>query len=145
MQLQDSQPTASTVLSAGNLTLTPTEREPDRVVGLIGGRLSGADTTGDSDTPGVLDVLLTKIDGQQESRRYAINVDTAESDLKLADKQQISLELGPSRPAIVDWEYFNPEPAQTPVSTMQRALLALLVSLLVLEQVAGYSASYHRA
>ena len=117
--------------------------EPEQLSGSIGYFQPSA-MSGETDQPGVFDVILTSTDSQMQVRRLAVNVDSSEGDLRLVQPQQLLAKLGKIQPSLVTWNEFNPEPKQKPVSPIGRLLLILAVGLLVVEQILAYSSSYHQ-
>ena len=98
----------------------------------------------ETDVPGIYDVWFRRTDSAQEVRRFALNVDTSESELALANRQKLLADLNRWKPTLVDWDQFNPEPTQKPASSLSRLLLVILVLTLVVEQLLAYSTSYHQ-
>ena len=99
----------------------------------------------ETDVAGIYDVWFQRTDSTQEVNRYTLNVDTSESEMALANRQKLLSQLEKSRPTLVDWDQFNPEPKQKPASSLSRLLLLLLVGFLVVEQSLAYSTSYHQS
>lgn len=97
----------------------------------------------DVDSPGIYDVWLRTADAQLEVWRLALNVDTAESQMKLVNPQSLLTALEQAKPSWVDWDAFNPEPKQQVASSLSKLMLFILLGLLITEQLLAYSASYH--
>ena len=115
----------------------------DRLVATIG-KLIPSELARETDIPGIYDIWFRHTDSSQSVARYGLNVDTAESDMRLASSQEILTNLQSSQPTMVQWDQFNPEPKQKPVSPLSRLLLVLLIGILVTEQLLAYSTSYHQ-
>ncbi|MHC4402844.1 MAG: BatA domain-containing protein [Planctomycetota bacterium] len=96
-----------------------------------------------ADSSGVYEAVLRRKDGTQEIRRFALNVDAAEGDLKTVSSSELAARLEG-----VDYEYYpatrfeyaGQEAAGYNLSEM---LLYVLILLLVGEQILAWSASYH--
>ena len=94
-------------------------------------------------TSGVYEARLTRTDGTAETRRFALNVDAAEGDLKALSGPQLAARLEG-----VDYRYEQAAMFQYAVSELagynvSRWLLYLLILLLIGEQVLAYWTSYH--
>ena len=97
----------------------------------------------DTDFSGFYEAKLTRANGAAETRRYAVNVDPAEGDLKTATAEQIAAGL-----AGVKYQYdqaaaFQSAPGEIAGSNLGEAMLYGLVLLLIAEQLLAWSASYH--
>jgi hypothetical protein len=131
----------SRLVSPTRMRVSPTDS--DELVTRIGKLIPG-EVTRETDLPGVYDVWLRRTDSTQEVWRFALNVDTSESEMALVNPQKLLSGLDSSKPTLVDWDQFNPEPKQKPASSLSRLLLLLLVATLVTEQLLAYSTSYHQ-
>jgi len=108
------------------------------------GRLTlTASSAADTGRSGIYELWAYRVDGNWDVRRYAINVDTRESDLSLVDMGQLVDSLAPVR---VTWHYAD----QGQLDVLQQGglspsmlLLVVLVMLLLGEQALGFAASYH--
>lgn len=98
----------------------------------------------DVNNPGIYEVWLRPSNDQMESKRMALNVDTMESEMELVNREKLLGALGSSKPSMVNWDQFNPEPKQENVSSLSKLLLFALLALLAIEQWLAYSTSYHR-
>jgi len=98
----------------------------------------------ETDIPGFYDVWMRRTDSDQKVERFSLNVDVAESEMALANRQKMLVDLENCHPTIVDWDEFNPEPKQKPASSLSKLLLLLLVIVLVAEQLLAYWTSYHQ-
>jgi hypothetical protein len=97
----------------------------------------------ETDVSGIYQIRLTRSDGQEEVVRRALNVDTAEGDLKTVSGADLATRLEG-----VVYEYhpaalFQYETHDTAGYNMGEPLLYLLILLLLGEQVLAWSASYH--
>ena len=116
---------------------------PHRLVTTLGMQFQ-SDGMRETDFPGIYDVWFRRMDSTQQVQRFAMNVNTSESEMELANPQKFLSDLASSKPALVDWNQFSPEPRQRTASSLSRFLLLLLVATLVTEQMLGYAASYHQ-
>jgi hypothetical protein len=96
-----------------------------------------------TDSSGVYDALLKRKDGTQEVRRYALNVEAQDGDLKTLTGPQLAARLGG-----VAYEYeqaamFEYAAEELAGYNFSMPLLYLLILLLVGEQILAWSASYH--
>ena len=123
--------------------LSISKANPDRLSGSIG-KMIPTELRRETDLPGIYDVWLRQTDSTQEVRRVGLNVDTAESNMEMANQQKLLADLQDARPTMVQWDQFNPEPKQKPVSSLSKLLLLLLIGMLVTEQMLAYSTSYHK-
>ena len=119
------------------------DSDPSALLATIGGHVRSS-LLNPIDSAGIIDLNLTSIDGAPDTRRFAINVDISESDMKLAESQDLINQLEASHPTWVAWDKFSPQPKEKAGSTLSRLLLLGLIALLIAEQLLGYSASYHR-
>jgi uncharacterized membrane protein len=117
--------------------------DSDQLVTTIG-KLLPSESVRETDLPGIYDIWMRRTDSGQEVKRLSLNVDTAESEMALANRQQLLVDLAKSNPSLVDWDGFNPEPKQKPASSLSKLLLMLLAVVLIAEQLLAYSTSYHR-
>lgn len=135
-------------------TRLPTSRSEraqlEPVSGTLDGKaeLSGVDAVSGNfvtGQAGVYEAWLTKLDGSNEVRRFALVPDISESDL-LGMNETSLRQLYPSVSfnyyAADAWQYDDPTQQGT---NWQEILLALVVGALLLEQVLAYYASYHPA
>lgn len=98
----------------------------------------------ETDKSGVYEALLSRKDGAKEVRRYAVNVEAAEGDLKTVEPRQLAEKL-----TDVEYEYdqaalFEYAGEAAAGYNVSEPLLYLLVLLLIGEQLLARSASYHR-
>ena len=125
-----------------------------------GGDSAGGDATGggsegegqelvavlDRDTlrSGVYEAWSEDLEGRRHVRRFALNVDPEEGDLRIVDQKQLRADLEPVKPNflqvnemydIVTEAGFNPS----------LWIMGLLIALLVAEQILAYLFSYHTA
>jgi hypothetical protein len=92
---------------------------------------------------GIYQAELTRQDGTSEIRRYALNVDTKEGDLKTISGSQLA-----DRLQGVDYRYEQATAFHNSVDALagyniSQWLLALLIVLLIAEQILAYVVSYH--
>lgn len=92
---------------------------------------------------GFYEAQLAKTDGTLETRRYALNVDPAEGNLKHVDGPQLASRLPGLRYEFHDAEDFSLDARQLAGFNLGESMLYLLVMVLLLEQVLAYFTSYH--
>ena len=78
-------------------------------------------------------------------RRFAVNVDPDEGDLKLIDGEQLATRLKGVKYDYRQASEFTGTNHELAGSNLTDAVLCVLVALLVGEQLLAYSASYHSA
>jgi hypothetical protein len=107
--------------------------------------LGGANGRSETGHSGVYDAIVKPLEGPPETRRYSMNVDTIESDLKTVSSSELATAMSPVR---FRWRYAD----ETGSSEWLRgdlppnlALMGLLILLLIGEQALAFSASYHPA
>lgn len=97
----------------------------------------------DTETKGIYRARLRRRDGQEEIRSWAVNVESAEGDLRILPHPELAARLDDVphhfQPASA-FQFQTEEPTGYNLGT---ALLAGLVVLLVAEQLLAYAASYH--
>ena len=100
---------------------------------------------GETDRGGVYEVWPVRLDGQQEVRRYALNVDTRESDLAVVEPTQLASKLDPIKVEIHEPDEISYAAALPSGFPWSQLILFGLIGLLLGEQMLAYSASYHPA
>jgi hypothetical protein len=100
-------------------------------------------TITDTDAAGVYEAGLFRSDGSREVRRYAVNVDPAEGDLRTISAQQLADRLEGVRYQYEQAGLFRYAANQLAGIDLSGSLLYLLVALLIIEQILAWSASYH--
>jgi hypothetical protein len=124
-------------------TARPLSKDSELARSSIGIEHSDLGVVGQTDHSGTYEAWTYGLNGNIVVRRYALNVDTAESDLALADPKLMKTALLPVR---TSWRYADQSqfeslsPANLPPNLI---LLGLLLLLLVAEQALAYVASYH--
>jgi hypothetical protein len=91
---------------------------------------------------GIYEAWLQAADSA-ESRRFAFNVDTSESDLAVMEPQILLKQYEAASPKISRWDQFSSEIQKNTVSSLSKLLLVILILILIGEQILAYSASYH--
>ena len=99
----------------------------------------------DTDQSGLYEAQLTRTSGSTETRRYALNVDPSEGDLKTLDAEQLAARLEG-----VPYKYEQAAALQSNADELRgydlsEMVLYGLVLLLILEQILAWSAGYHPA
>jgi len=152
LNLSQFQPELKFVLPAGDntaggmvleSTAVPIVKDSDLGRASIGVERSDLGVAGQTDHSGTYEAWTYTLGGGVTVRRYAMNVDTAESDLALTDSKSLKTTLQPVR---MSWRYADQSQFETLSPTNlppNLILLALLVLLLVAEQAMAYFASYH--
>ncbi|NQU19690.1 MAG: BatA domain-containing protein [Candidatus Nealsonbacteria bacterium] len=98
----------------------------------------------ETDVAGIYQAMLTrKPEGTSQIRRYAVNVDPEEGNLEALNGEQLADKLKG-----VDYRYqqaaaFGYDPGETQGENIWLWILALLVLLLIAEQILAWSISYH--
>ncbi len=99
--------------------------------------------TGETDTSGLYEAQLRTLDGTLRHRRYALNVDTVESDLSLPTPAGLVERLTPLEVRVDDAEQLLFQTGADAGHSWSELLLFVAVLLLLAEQLLAYSASYH--
>jgi hypothetical protein len=100
-------------------------------------------TFADTDVAGVYEAQITRTDGTVELRRWAVNVDPAEGDLKIVGAEPLAAHLEGVRYDYALASSFRYQDRQAAGVDLSRSLLYFLIVLLLVEQVLAWSASYH--
>ena len=100
-------------------------------------------TFADTDVAGVYEAQITRTDGTVELRRWAVNVDPAEGDLKIVGAEPLASRLEGVRYDYALASSFRYQNRQAAGVDLSRSLLYFLIALLLVEQVLAWSASYH--
>ena len=87
--------------------------------------------------------VYRSLDGLPNRRRYALNVNTIESDLTLPDEQQLRESMAPVQVVITDADQLLYETDTQAGYSWSYILLWVLIGMLLIEQILAYSASYH--
>lgn len=98
---------------------------------------------GGIDLSGVYQAKLTRKDGAEELRRYAINVEPEEGDLKTIEGPQLAARLEGVAYRFEQAGMFQYATEETAGYNLSESLFYLLVLLLVAELILAWSASYH--
>lgn len=110
------------------------------------GRGAGPDGgPGQTDRSGVYEVWPQPLDARPDVRRYALNVDTRESDLDLVTSEQLADKLQGIPVEIHQPDELSYATAGPSGFSWSQVLLVVLIALLLGEQALAYSASYHPA
>ena len=97
----------------------------------------------DTAQSGVYEVRLSTTDNQEESRRFAFNVESDEGDLTIVDREQLAARLPDVRYEYRTAADFQVAARELAGSNLSDWLLYVLIGILVGEQLLAYSASYH--
>jgi hypothetical protein len=107
----------------------------------IGG--SGLNGPGDTDRSGIYEAWPLTVSGEVDVRRFAVNVDPGEGDLALAESPQLLETLRPIKAQFRYADEYTFDTASLSGDNRSLLLMALLILLLIGEQLLAYSASYH--
>jgi hypothetical protein len=102
-----------------------------------------AAATGETDVSGVYELQLQTLDGLTQHRRFALNVDPRESDLKLIEVAALVEALEPVQVQIDDAEQLLQEPLEARGKSWSQFLFWTLLVMLVVEQLLACATSYH--
>ena len=92
---------------------------------------------------GVYDLWLETTESDSQVRRFALNVDPAESDLAWMTPQKLAEVYADADPKISRWDQFSSAVQRNAASSLTKLLLGILVGILLLEQILAFWASYH--
>jgi hypothetical protein len=133
----DYEPTFHFLLPAGGPTRAelPVDATPAR--GLLSAKLA------DVAAAGVYEVQLQPRQGNAERRVFAVNVPVGEGDLRIVHRDQLSRQLAGISYQWHDASDMTMDQQRLAGLQMSDALLAVLVVMLLAEQLLAYAASYH--
>lgn len=117
--------------------------ETNRVTSAIGRANAQGVRSGETDRSGVYEAWPIGIKGAVDLRRWAVNVEPEEGNLRLSDNQELLARLEPVTVQLHRAEDFQQESAATPGYNLSLWLLLVLLGLLIGEQALAYLASYH--
>jgi hypothetical protein len=100
-------------------------------------------TLAQTNVAGIYEAHLRKSDGGTEIRRYAVNVDPAEGDLRTMPRAQLQSRLAGVRYDYAQAATYQAAGRDADGVNLSQSLLYLLVGLLIAEQLLAFSASYH--
>ncbi len=126
---------------ARNIEVTNTNGRPVGTVRL-NSEPSGADI-GSTNTPGIYEARLQQLTGQFEDRKFALNIDPAESDLDLATIDSLTSAIAGTKARLLEADEMSLASRVDNRFSWSQLLLLVLVALLLVEQLLAYSASYH--
>jgi uncharacterized membrane protein len=93
--------------------------------------------------PGLYTAWTRTVSGENQTFRWALNVDPIEGDLALMGRRTLVERTDSVGANVIDWNELNPNPQREASTQLSRWLLPLLILLLVGEQILAYAASYH--
>jgi hypothetical protein len=96
-----------------------------------------------TDRSGIYEAWPVTTGGQADVRRFALNVDPEEGDLRIVESKNLLAALDPVKAEFRPAEEFTYELAGLGGNNRSLLLMALLLALLIAEQALAYSASYH--
>jgi hypothetical protein len=91
--------------------------------------------------PGIYEFWRTNNNGERELERLALNVDPAESRLKLASRGDLLAAIPSAR--IVNWQNVGQVAGSNRGTSLVRVLLLLLLAVLIAEQLLAWSVTCH--
>jgi hypothetical protein len=94
-------------------------------------------------TSGVYEVRIPTLQGEEQTSRYAVNVDAAEGDLALLPRDEIERRLEGARIQFHYADQLGVGEQRIAGFRMGGPLLGLILALLVGEQLLAYTANYH--
>ena len=109
------------------------------------GETSTKQPDGRTNRRGVYEAWLSTKENVTHVRRYALNVDTAESNLTIVSPEGLLARLGELELSYIAWDQVNPKPLDQQGFSLSRILLIVLICMLIAEQIMAYSISYHPA
>ena len=117
------------------------EKHGDQLQLTIGGSSDGADTIAHG---GTYEIWAEQLANDRfVADRFAVNVDTRESDLRIAEATELLARLAPSRARYYRADEYEWELGDYGGINRSLLLMVLLIALLLFEQWLAYSASYH--
>jgi hypothetical protein len=108
---------------------------------IYGTRIQSSETQ----VSGIYQVQARKVDGNVDTRRYAVNVDPQEGDLVQTGTQQLLTNLDPVTAEVRFADEFQSSAIEQAGFNQSLLLMCLLVVLLIGEQLLAYIASFHPA
>ncbi len=93
--------------------------------------------------PGIYEAWLTGDENRAETQRFALNIDTSESQLEVMTRQAISKQYESASPKVSRWDQFSSEIQKNSTSMLSKILLLVLIFIMIVEQILAYSCSYH--
>ena len=99
--------------------------------------------TGRTDTAGIYEAWRQSIAGERSVQRFALNVDNRESDLRLAEETNLADSISGTDARIFSADELSLGDDTTEGVPWSTYLFWALVSMLLIEQLLGYFASYH--
>ena len=98
---------------------------------------------GETDRPGIYEAWPRTADGQNQVRRWAMNVDTLESQVAVVEPAALLDNLDTVKPRFFYAEELDVQQSRQAGLNRSELLMWLLLVLLLAEQALAYSASYH--
>jgi hypothetical protein len=117
--------------------------EPKSTVLMASIGSGGASGMGDTDRSGIYEIWPVTLAGEADVRREALNVEPSEGDLTLLSGKPLLDKLDPVKADYKYAEEYEYDIAQSAGNNRSLLLMAILIGLLLAEQVMAYWASYH--
>jgi Mg-chelatase subunit ChlD len=124
---------------------TPAETGSTTLIASLGRRLLEGRFVGETDRPGIYEAWTRTTKGDNDIRRWAINVDPDEGDLTPIESSELLTRLDPVKVAYHLADQYQQDEVTPAGYNLSTLVLCTLVLLLVAEQLFAYSASYHVA
>ena len=129
---------------ATSVTQTATIAPDSPVMSFSFGRSTeGIGRSGETDKRGVYEIGTSTFDGGRAFRRFALNVDNRESDLAIAGNAKLSKRLDAIEFSVFDADEIVYGSISDAGTSWSDVLLAMIIPLLLLEQLVAYFTSYH--
>lgn len=119
------------------------DEDRDRLEVSLGPSAVGTGNSGETLQQGIYEAWLLQLDGRNDVRRWSVNVDPIEGDLRRLESRSILDKLQRAKPSYVHWDQISANPQRDTRSKFTKWLLLLIVLFLLGEQLIAFSASYH--
>jgi hypothetical protein len=107
------------------------------------GENTAARRVGQTDRQGIYEAWATTTEGSFDVHRYAVNVDPLEGDMAIVPAALLQEKLESVHPQITSWKAIMATTDDTERGPWAQIFLAILVVLLLGEQLLAYAVSYH--
>jgi hypothetical protein len=104
-----------------------------------------SDGTGETDRSGIYEGWPVTTAGTADVRRFALNVESSEGDLRRVDSRALVASLNPVKAEVRYADEYSYEASGFTGNNRSLLLMCLLIVMLLAEQALAYSASYHPA
>jgi hypothetical protein len=124
-------------------TAQPPASDSPLLVAALARRAGEGGWRGETDRPGIYEAWLRTTKGQTEVRRWAMQVDPAEGDLRSVPAADLLTRLDPVKVNYHPADQYRQDDVAQPGYNLSLLVLGLVLALLVGEQYLAYAASYH--